>query len=126
MKKILFALPILLLCGFQRVNAQTPVTLSPVPRIQFLDNSGRPLAGGKICTFQSGTSTPSATYLDGLGLFQASNPIVLDSGGFATIFLAGNSYRFTVKTAGTDSTCNTGTQQYVVDPVTPPPFLSGP
>ena len=124
MRALAYLLVILSLFGIP-AQAQSPATLAPVPRIQFLDNSGRPLAAGKVCTFASGTSTPLATYTDASGLFQATNPIILDSGGFSTIWLSSNTYKFVVKSAGTDSTCNTGTQQYVVDFITPPPFLSG-
>lgn len=34
---------------------------SPLPVLQFLDDNGRPLVGGFLCTFASGTNTPLPT-----------------------------------------------------------------
>jgi hypothetical protein len=114
-----------LLLALLPAKAQTPVTLSPYVRQQFFDSSGRPLSFGKICTFAGGTNTPLATYTDASGLFQATNPIILDAGGFASIWISANTYKFMVRTAGTDGTCNTGALQYVIDLVTPAPFVNG-
>jgi hypothetical protein len=48
---------------------------------QFFDNNGNPLSGGKIYTYEAGTTTPLATYTSSTGLTAHTNPIVLDSGG---------------------------------------------
>jgi len=48
---------------------------------QFFDNNGVPLAGGKIYTYEAGTSTPLATYTSSTGNTAHTNPIVLDSAG---------------------------------------------
>lgn len=48
---------------------------------QFFDNNGVPLVGGKIYTYQAGTSTPLATYTSSSGAAAHTNPIVLDAGG---------------------------------------------
>ena len=48
---------------------------------QFFDNNGNPLSGGKIYTYEAGTSTPLATYTSSNGNTAHTNPIVLDSGG---------------------------------------------
>jgi hypothetical protein len=69
---------------------------------QFFDNSGNPLAGGLIYTYDAGTTNPAATYTSNTGLTANSNPIVLDSAGRATneIWLTeGASYKFVLKTA---------------------------
>jgi hypothetical protein len=92
------------------VQAQVPVGLAPVARQQFFGQSGQPLAGGFVYFFNSGTSTPAATYYDGAGLFPQTNPVVLDAGGFATIFLAAQAYKVCVANAS-------NVQQYCVDPV---------
>lgn len=68
------------------------VSLTPVPRIQFLDVNGIPLAGGLIYTYAADTTTPQATYTDGTGTTQNPNPVVLDSGGFASIWLVRGQY----------------------------------
>jgi hypothetical protein len=104
---------------------QTPVGLLPVPRQQFLSASGVPLSGGCIWTYQSGTSTPLATYTDSTGQFQASNPVLLDSGGFASIYLSSSTYRIKAVSAG-GVNCASGSQQWVVDGVTAASFLNMP
>ena len=46
---------------------------------QFFDNNGNVLSGGKIYTYQAGTTTPLATYTSSTGNTAHTNPIVLDS-----------------------------------------------
>lgn len=31
---------------------------------QFVDDNGKPLTGGQVWTYESGTTTPKATYVD--------------------------------------------------------------
>jgi hypothetical protein len=57
------------------------VTLSPDARLQFFDNNGLPLAGGKLFTYIAGTSTLQATYTDSTGLIANANPIILNAAG---------------------------------------------
>jgi parallel beta-helix repeat protein len=61
----------------------TQVTLSPFAGagVQFFDNNGQPLAGGKIYTYAAGTTTPQVTYTTFTGNTPHTNPIVLDSAG---------------------------------------------
>ncbi len=75
----------------------TRVTL---PRWQFADANGRPLAAAEIYTYETGTTTPKATYSDaGLSVANA-NPIEADSAGrFGDIFLDAGDYRFVLKDA---------------------------
>ena len=73
-----------------------PVALLPVPRMQFFDASGTPLAGGLVYTYNAGTSTPAPTYTDSTGTVLNANPVVLDAGGEAQIWLADQSYRIAV------------------------------
>lgn len=44
-----------------------------------------PLAGGKIYTYEAGTSTPLATYQDLAGSTANTNPVILDSAGMAQV-----------------------------------------
>lgn len=106
MVKRLFA--VLLLSGFALGQA----TLAPVIRQQFFDKNGKPLAGGLIYTFAAGTTTPSATYTDATGNTPTSNPIVLDSGGWASIWLGSRSYKIEVAD-------KTGVVLYTVDNISP-------
>lgn len=48
---------------------------------QFFDNNGTPLSGGKIYTYEAGTTTPLATYTSSTGNTAHANPIVLDAAG---------------------------------------------
>lgn len=82
----LIMVSILSLCALP-VKAQVPVSLMPVPRTQFFSASGTPLAGGFIYLYQAGTSVPATSYLDATGTNLATNPIQLDSGGFASVFI---------------------------------------
>jgi hypothetical protein len=61
--------------------------------VQFFDDEGDPLAGGKLYAYEAGTTTPKATYTTEDAGVQHAHPIVLDSSGRATIFIQG-SYRF--------------------------------
>lgn len=70
---------------------------SPVIRMQFFDANGDPLALGWVYTFIAGTNTPLATYTDHTGNVQNTNPIHLDSGGYADIWLTADSYKIRVE-----------------------------
>lgn len=48
---------------------------------QFFDNSGDPLTGGLIYSYQAGTTTPLTTYTSSSGNNAHTNPIVLDAAG---------------------------------------------
>jgi len=48
---------------------------------QFFDNSGNVLTGGKIYSYQAGTTTPVATYTTFAGNINHPNPIILDASG---------------------------------------------
>lgn len=79
------------------------VNLSPIGNgQQFFDNTGLPLNGGLIYTYQAGSTTPLATYTDVNGTVANSNPIVLDSSGRLPneVWLTyGFNYKFVVKTS---------------------------
>lgn len=74
------------------------VSLAPVLKQKFTDANDDPLAGGKVYTYQSGTTTPQATYTDSTGGTPNANPVVLDANGEANIWLdVALSYKFVVK-----------------------------
>lgn len=70
---------------------------------QFLNDSGRPLSGGKLYSYVAGTTTPQATYTSASGLTAHTNPIVLDSAGRVATgeiwVTAGQNYKFVLKTS---------------------------
>jgi len=73
-------------------------TLSPPPKLQFLDAAGQPMAGGKLYTYAAGTTTPLVTYADSSEAVNNTNPIILDSRGEANVWLGLLSYKFKLTT----------------------------
>src|SRR5579863_1597036 len=83
------------------------------PNQQFLANpvTGAPLTGGFLYFYASGTSTPQNTYSDSALTIPNSNPVVLDSNGYAnSIFLSNVAYKVVL----TDSN---NVQLWTEDPV---------
>ena len=110
MKRFLLLITLVLLT-FAPALAQDK-SLTPVPRIQFLSTSGTPLAGGHVHAYISSTTTNQATYTDAGGGTANANPVLLDSGGFAAIWLTpGESYTLAVHNSA-------DVLQYSVDSVT--------
>lgn len=79
------------------------VLLSPIGNgIAFLDAEGIPLVGGKIYTYQAGSTTPLDTYTDYNGTIANTNPIILGTDGRTPdeIWLTyGYNYKFIIKDA---------------------------
>lgn len=84
--------------------------LLPMPRLQFFDANGVPLAGGKIYTYAAGTTTSLVTYQDAQSAAANTNPVVLDAGGFATIFLTAANYKIVAQNSAS-------VQQWSIDNV---------
>ena len=70
--------------------------LLPVVKTRFFDANGAPLAGGKVYSYAAGTNTPQATYTDESGLTPNANPTILDSEGYANIWLNSNFYKMVI------------------------------
>jgi hypothetical protein len=69
---------------------------------QFFDNNGVILTGGKIYTYEAGTTTPLASYTSSSGNTAHANPIVLDSAGRVPggeIWIALRLYKFVLETS---------------------------
>jgi hypothetical protein len=78
---------------------------------QAISDTGTPLSGAKLEFYESGTSTPKATYSDEALTVPNANPVVADSAGrFGDIFLASGSYKIVFKTSA-------GTTIKTLDPV---------
>lgn len=81
------------------------VYLSPVGGVaaQFFDDNGVPLTGGKLYTYEAGTTTPQVTYTTTAGNVAHTNPIVLNAagrvGGSGEIWLTSQEYKFILKNA---------------------------
>ena len=131
--KALRALALSLLAG--SLLAQT-ASLMPTPKFQGFDASGYPLAGGLVFTCVAGSScpgTPLATYTDSTAGTANANPVVLDGGGFANIWLGSNNYKIVVENAAgvvistTDnvSGANTLTNARLTTPTITNPAITG-
>lgn len=103
--------------------------LSPNPKQQFFDANGQPLVGGKIYTYEAGTSTPVTTYVDAAGVTANTNPIILDSRGMCNIWLlTSTSYKYVVKDANDTlifTTDNIGVTLTTASFATPPIIGNG-
>lgn len=69
-------------------------TFLGLPLVQYFDSNGDPLSGGKLHTYEVGTTTNKATYptvADALaGTNANANPVILDSRGEATVVISGD------------------------------------
>ena len=118
-----YSLLVLLAMVLLSVHASANVSVQPAPYIpgQYFDANGRPLAGGCIQTFQSGTTTPLATYSDYLGSVLNTNPVQLDSAGRGRIFLTAAAYTLKLYVHGITNNCATslGPLQWTIDGINP-------
>lgn len=73
--------------------------LPPVFRQRYFTATGAPLAGGKLYTYQAGTTTPLVTYTDATEASANTNPIILDANGECNLWLGGNAYKITLTDA---------------------------
>jgi hypothetical protein len=74
------------------------VKVAPPAKFSSALVTGAPLVGGKLYTYQAGTSTPYATYTDYTGGVANANPVILDARGEADVWLEeGVAYKFVLK-----------------------------
>jgi hypothetical protein len=66
------------------------------PYLELNDQDGNPLSGGKLYTFEAGTTTPKATYTDNTENTPLANPVILDAAGRAVVWGSG-SYKIEVR-----------------------------
>lgn len=66
------------------------------PKFYAWDRNGKPLAGGKLYTYQARTNTPKATYQSEDAVVENSNPVILNGEGYANVYLVG-SYKMVLK-----------------------------
>ena len=60
---------------------------------QYNRPDGKPLAGGKVYTYEAHTTTPKETYTDAQGSAVNTNPVILDESGQANIYFGDGAYR---------------------------------
>jgi len=103
-KAITVLLVLLLTCSFANAAA-----LFNYPKFKAVTSTGAALTGGLVYTYNSGSTTPKATYSDRAMTTPNTNPVVLDSRGEATIYFNGT-YKVVLKSS-------TGVTQWTMDKV---------
>lgn len=73
--------------------------LAPVIKHRFFDANGLPLSGGKLYSYEAGSTTPLATYIDDSETTPNTNPIILNSSGECDFWLGSSVYKFSLTTA---------------------------
>jgi len=78
-----------------------PGELIPWVQMTFVDEDGQTVIGGKLYSYEAGTSTPQPTYTDADLAVPHPNPIILDSAGRpeSPIYLLATGYSFTLTDA---------------------------
>jgi len=74
--------------------AATPSIQGP---FRALDANGNPCAGCKLYTYEAGTTTDKDTYTDSTEATTNTNPVILDSDGFANVWLGEGAYKLDLK-----------------------------
>jgi len=79
---------------------QTYYAALPNAKVQFFDSAGKPVAYGRLYTYEAGTSMPQPTHTDSTRTTPNANPVILDSAGQADVWLSLTSpYRLVLKTS---------------------------
>jgi hypothetical protein len=99
------------------LRAQSAVAV-PFLKSQWLDANGNPLVSGCLFTYSSGGTTPKVSYQTSSGSSGASNtnPVILDAGGKALVWLGSGNYRLDLYSAG-GVNCASGALQWSIDNV---------
>lgn len=66
---------------------------------QYNKPDGKPLAGGRVYTYEAHTTTPKETYVDARGSAINTNPVILDEAGQANMYFGDGSYRVIIHDA---------------------------
>lgn len=66
------------------------------PKFYAWDRNGKPLAFGKLYTYQARTNTPKPTYQSEDQVVENANPVILSGEGYANVYLDG-SYKMVLK-----------------------------
>lgn len=76
------------------------------------DSSGDPLSGGKVYTYEAGTTTPKPVFTDQGQVSNATNPVILNSYGRAAVWGVG-AYKFVIKDSSDVTLLTVDSLQYI-------------
>lgn len=79
-------------------------SVTPNPMLQYLDANGDPYVGGKLYTYETGTTTPKTTWSDAAKATPNLNPIILGSKGEAYVFIDSSAVAYRFKLLDSDDT----------------------
>lgn len=68
------------------------------PKLRVLDDDGNALSGGRVYTYEAGSTAPIVTYSDPAQTVANANPVTLDSQGEAAIYVTG-AWKMVIKDA---------------------------
>lgn len=71
-------------------------SIAPYGKYIGFDENGNLLAGGKLYTYEAGTTTLKPTYTTAAGNVANTNPVILDASGLANVWLGDGGYKFTL------------------------------
>lgn len=98
MRLLLTALMAVFLC-----SQSFAANLAPQGPFRALDGNGDPCAACKLYTYEAGTTSNKVTYTDNSEASNNTNPVILDSEGYADVWLGDGAYKFVLKDSN-DST----------------------
>lgn len=98
MKRFVTAIAVLLVFLAVAFASATTGGRINYPKFKAWSTAGKPLTGGKLYSYKAGTSTAKSLYTDRELTTAATNPVVLDANGEATIFGSGL-YKLVLKTS---------------------------
>lgn len=77
------------------------------------DTNGNPLNGGKVYTYEAGTTTPKTCWTAADKSAAATNPVILNARGQAALYADGN-YKFVIKDASDNAIITLDNMHYVL------------
>lgn len=92
--------------------------ISPTPKFQAFDSNGDPLVGGKLFTWENGTTTKKTTYTTEDQATPNTNPIILDSRGECDLWLDTGIYTLGLYPASETNDPPTGSAIWTVNDIT--------
>lgn len=95
MKKLLLAAFVAVIT----ISSAYAAVISPQGPFRAFDANGDPCNGCKLYTYTAGTTSNKDSYTDNTEGTSNANPVILDSDGYANVWLGGGAYKLVLKTS---------------------------